>query len=60
MDVTKQNDQVIENKLASKIDALNEDRVICSSCESTNLEVYSKNDHLFMLCLDFGRKELIN
>ena len=56
----KENDEVIENNLASEYDPISEDQVMCSTCESTNIEVYSKNDHWFIVCLDCGRKELFD
>jgi len=56
----KENDKVIENNLTSENDAQSKDQVKCSSCESTNVDVYTKNNHWFIVCLDCGRKELFD
>ena len=55
-----ENDKVTENPLASKHESLSKDQVKCASCESTNVEIYSKNDHWFIMCLDCGRKDLFD
>ena len=31
----------------------------CPSCNSGNVEIYSKGDHIFIVCLDCGRKQLL-
>jgi translation initiation factor 2 beta subunit (eIF-2beta)/eIF-5 len=56
----KENDKTSENNLVSEYNHISEDQVICSSCESTNLEIYSKNEHWFIVCLDCGRIELFD
>ena len=59
-DYMRENDQGIENQLNSEDDPISEDQVMCSSCESTNVEIYSMNDHWFLMCLDCGRIELFD
>ena len=59
-DDMRENDQGIENQLNSEDDPISEDQDICSSCESTNVEIYSKNDQWFLVCLDCDRKELFD
>lgn len=56
----KENDKTSENNLASEYDPIRKDQAICSSCESTNVEIYSKNEHWYILCLDCGRIELFD
>jgi hypothetical protein len=56
----KEYDQIFKGDQNSEHEALSEDPVKCASCESTNVEIYSKNDHRFIMCLDCGRIELFD
>lgn len=56
----KEHQKIAKNIQVTENDAPDEDRIKCSSCESTNVEIYSKNDLRFLMCLDCGRKELFD
>ena len=46
-----ENDEAIENNLASEYDPISKDQIICSSFEKTNVEIYSKNEHWYYCVL---------
>ena len=59
-DPMKASDKTIENNQDSEIDTPWKIQEICSACKSINVEIYTKNDHTFIMCLDCGRKELMD